>query len=66
MPTNLNPLSQVSALVLPSTGTASDVASAVPYGIYTGSSDFLSGAALQVNYVFKKLFFFRCIYILQR
>ena len=55
MPTNLNPLSQVSALVLPSTGTASDVASAVPYGIYTGSSDFLSGAALQVNYVFKKL-----------
>ena len=28
---------------------------AVPFGIYTASVDFLSGASLQVNYVYKKL-----------
>lgn len=55
MPTNLSPKSQTSAIVLTSTGSADLVAAAVPYGIYTGSSDFLSGAALQVNYVYKKL-----------
>ena len=55
MPTNLNPKSQTSAIVLPATGTAGDVASAVPFGIYTGSSDFISGAMLQVPYTYKKL-----------
>tara|TARA_R100000664_G_scaffold5060_1_gene9836 strand:+ start:1372 stop:2652 length:1281 start_codon:yes stop_codon:yes gene_type:complete len=55
MPTNLNPKSETSAVVLTSTGSAANVAAAVPYGIYTGSADFLSGAALQVNYVYKKL-----------
>lgn len=55
MPTNLNPVSTTSAIVLTSTGSASKVAAAVPFGIYTGSVDFLSGAALQVNYVYKKL-----------
>ena len=55
MPVNLSPKSQVSAVILPSTGTANDVASAVPFGMYTGSYDFLSGAAVQVNYVYKKL-----------
>mgnify|MGYP003134977032 CR=1 FL=1 len=55
MPTNLSPKSQVSAVILPSTGTYGDVASGVPFGMYTGSSDFLSGAAVQVDYVYKKL-----------
>lgn len=55
MPTNLSPKSQTSAIVLTSTGSAALVAAAVPYGIYTGSTDFLSGASLQVNYVYKKL-----------
>ena len=55
MPTNLSPKSQTSAIVLTSTGSADLVSAAVPYGIYTGSTDFLSGAALQVNYVYKKL-----------
>jgi len=55
MPTNLSPKSQTSAIVLTSTGSTALVSAAVPYGVYTGSNDFLSGAALQVNYVFKKL-----------
>jgi len=55
MPINLNPKSETSAIILPATGTYSSVAAAVPFGIYTGSSDFLSGAMLQVPYVYKKL-----------
>jgi len=55
MPVNLSPKSQVSAVILPSSGTAGDVASAIPFGMYTGSYDFLSGAAVQVDYVYKKL-----------
>tara|TARA_Y100000034_G_scaffold7139_1_gene7882 strand:- start:1390 stop:2661 length:1272 start_codon:yes stop_codon:yes gene_type:complete len=55
MPTDLSPRSTQSAVILTSTGSAALVAAAVPFGIYTGSSDFLSGAALQVNYVYKKL-----------
>jgi hypothetical protein len=55
MPTNLNPRSQTSAIVLSSTGSTSEVAAAVPFGIYTGSADFISGAAVQVNYTYKKL-----------
>ena len=55
MPTNLSPKSTTSAIILTSTGSTGNVASAVPFGIYTGSVDFLSGASLQVNYVYKKL-----------
>jgi hypothetical protein len=55
MPTNLSPKSTTSAIILTSTGSADNVANAVPFGIYTGSVDFLSGASLQVNYVYKKL-----------
>jgi len=55
MPTPLSPKSQTSTIVLTSTGSTALVAAAVPYGVYTGSADFLSGAALQVNYVYKKL-----------
>ena len=55
MPTNLNPRSKTSTVVLSKTGSASSVSSSVPFGVYTDSTDFLSGAALQVNYVYKKL-----------
>ena len=55
MPTDLNPISQTSAVILPVTGTTTDVSGAVPFGIYTASVNFLSGAADQVAYVYKKL-----------
>ena len=56
MPTRqISPKSETSTVILTSTGSADLVSAAVPFGIYTGSVDFLSGAALQVNYVFKKL-----------
>ena len=55
MPVNLSPKSQASAVILPSSGTAGDVSDAIPFGMYTGSADFLSGAAVQVDYVYKKL-----------
>ena len=51
----LTPASQTSAVVLTSTGSAALVSAAVPYGMYTGSADFLSGAAEQVAYTYKKL-----------
>jgi len=55
VPANLKPISQTSAVILPSTGTYGNVAGSVPFGIYTGSSDFLSGATAQVGYVYRKL-----------
>ena len=51
----LTPTSQTSAVVLTSTGSADLVAASCPYGIYTGSVDFLSGASEQVAYTYKKL-----------
>ena len=55
MPVNLQPSSQTSALVLPSTGTHSDVAGVLAYGIYSGSESFIRGAVDQVTYVYNKL-----------
>ena len=55
MPTNLSPKSQTSAIVLTSTGSTTLVSSSLPFGIYTGSVAFLSGASDQVAYVYKKL-----------
>ena len=55
MPTNLSPKSQTSAIILTSTGSAELVSDAVPFGMYTGSAAFRSGAASQVAYVYKKL-----------
>tara|TARA_B100000029_G_scaffold240647_1_gene237808 strand:+ start:526 stop:1770 length:1245 start_codon:yes stop_codon:yes gene_type:complete len=55
MPVNLQPISQTSALVLPSTGTHGDVASALAYGIYSSDTNFISGAVDQVTYVYNKL-----------
>lgn len=54
-PPTLTPKSQVSAVRLPPTGAAGDVAAVVPLGIYSTSTDFLSGAAAQVAYTYKKL-----------
>jgi hypothetical protein len=54
MPTSLQPASTVSAVVLPSTGTHSDVLDALSYGVYT-STAFVSGAVDQVSYVYNKL-----------
>ena len=55
MPTNLSPKSQASAIVLTSTGSTSLVAGSLPFGMYTGSAAFISGASTQVAYVYKKL-----------
>jgi len=55
MPTNLNPKSQTSAIVLTSTGSAANVAASLPFGIYDDSTAFLSGASDQVAYTYKKL-----------
>jgi len=55
MPTNLSPRSQTSAVILTSTGSAAQVAQGCPFGVYNASIPFLSGASLQVKYVYKKL-----------
>jgi len=52
---DLDPKSQTSAVVLPATGTLTSVTGTLPYGIYSTSGDFVSGAADQVAYVYKKL-----------
>jgi len=51
----LTPVSQVSAVILPRTGSASDVSLQTPIGVYDTSTDFLSGAADQINYTYQKL-----------
>ena len=51
----LTPKSNLSKVILSSTGSVDDVTSALPYGIYTSNTDFISGAADQVAYTYKKL-----------
>ena len=51
----LTPASQVSAVILPRTGSADDVTLQTPVGVYDTSTDFLSGAADQINYTYQKL-----------
>jgi len=51
----LSPESQMSKSILPPTGTAGDVATTLPLGIYETSTAFLSGAADQVAFTYKKL-----------
>jgi len=53
--TTLTPASTTSAIVLPSSGSEVEVALSCPIGVYTGSYDFLSGAAAQVPYTYRKL-----------
>jgi hypothetical protein len=50
----LTPTSTESAIILPPTGTAGDVLSSLPFGIYTTGS-FISGAVDQVAYTYRKL-----------
>ena len=52
---NLNPASTANANILPASGTTGYVAAALPFGMYAGSTAFLSGAADQVAYTYKKL-----------
>jgi len=51
----LTPSQTTSAIVLPATGTALSVTDLLPLGIYAGENGFLSGAADQVAYTYKKL-----------
>jgi len=52
----LTPDSQTSANILPATGSTTNVTStAVPFGMYLNSPDFISGAVAQVAYTYKKL-----------
>ena len=52
---NLNPASTSNANILPVTGAAANVATTLPFAIYANSNAFLSGAADQVAYTYKKL-----------
>ena len=51
----LTPASNTSATILPKTGSTSNVVAACPIGVYTASAGFVSGAAAQVAYTYKKL-----------
>ena len=52
----LTPVSQMSKVILPVTGTAANVTSAaVPYGMYLNSINFISGAVDQVAFTYKML-----------
>ena len=51
----LTPISQMSKSILPATGTVSEVAGLLPLEVYSNSSQFLSGAADQVAYTYKKI-----------
>ena len=51
----LSPKQNPSPVVLPVTGTEDQVALALPLGVYSTSTEFLSGAAAQVKYTYRKL-----------
>ncbi len=51
----LTPASTKSAIVLPETGSTDNVASSLPLGVYSASTEFVSGAASQVAFTYKKL-----------
>jgi len=51
----LSPASTTNRNVLPISGTVTNVSPTLPFGIYAGSNDFLSGATDQVAYTYKKL-----------
>mgnify|MGYP003136204553 CR=1 FL=1 len=51
----LTPTSTTSAIILPETGSSSNVAAACPIGAYTSSADFIAGAVAQVAFTYKKL-----------
>ena len=51
----LTPISTKSAIVLPEAGSTDKVVAALPIGVYSGSSEFISGAASQVAFTYKKI-----------
>jgi hypothetical protein len=51
----LRPESVSSKVILPATGTHSEVVSSLPYGMYSSSAPFISGAVDQVAYTYRKL-----------
>ena len=51
----LNPASTTNANVLSATGSTTSVSATLPFGMYADSADFLSGAADQVAFTYKKL-----------
>jgi hypothetical protein len=51
----LTPKQQTSAIILPATGTFSNVVSNLPLGVYADSTDFISGAVDQVAYTYKMI-----------
>lgn len=51
----LNPASTSNANILPVTGNAANVAATLPFGVYATSAPFLSGAADQVAFTYKRL-----------
>jgi hypothetical protein len=51
----LSPISQTSAVVLPSTGNIANVAANLPFGVYSNNNNFLSGASDQVSFTYKML-----------
>jgi len=51
----LTPASQASKSILSPTGTVADVAASLPLAVYSNSDPFLSGAASQVAYTYRKL-----------
>ena len=55
MPITLSPSSTTNRLVLPAVGVPGDVSAALPLGIYANNDNFLSGAADQVAYTYRKL-----------
>jgi hypothetical protein len=51
----LNPASTSNSNVLPITGSEVNVVATLPFGVYAASTAFLTGAADQVSYTYKKL-----------
>lgn len=52
---NLNPASTSNNNILPASGSEGNVETTLPFGMYASSTAFLSGAANQVAYTYKKL-----------
>ena len=52
---SLSPSSITSAITLPATGTISNIADSLAIGFYSSASSFLTGAAAQVAYTYKRL-----------
>jgi hypothetical protein len=52
---NLSPVSQTSAIVLPSVGSVTNVTTNLPFGVYSDNPNFISGAADQVSFTYKML-----------